>query len=712
MKLAERTCGSSGEGKMDDSVLALERAVRNLDEDDDSSGNEDPHDVRPQPSLGSYPRTGACVEQDARHSSFPRGPCTFEKVFEHDGTFVQFRRFCEDHCITRNLNFWLACKNFSEQKVGDASNLAQIAKAIYAKFIKNSAPQHVTVSEKTKKQIKATLELSRSAVTPHLFDVAQAEIWGVMEKNELRQFECSVLASDGPAGAVYTPLPAYGGCGGGSLQHSSSEDSASITSFSTDSDAGPTRSAFGGLLTRPFPSSMRNAISDTEGSKRPHLLMGPHVARDKPISHEGFMALVRERLLAVMKDRDTMKRKAQDQARQQGKSFEDIMAIEWFELPEAAKYIHTDEGGGGVTRLYPDDSPSIAATSSAGHSPTETPGVVCPPEPFSFVNSCAQREVQDALKDLEITKQVSRRHGYRNRSGASSVLSGTAYQTSTDSGVGESWGSIGVGSNRPPLSDSSDWLQAYIKKQSQLSQTMPERDAQAQAAAIALISNSPHPETLNPHVPMAHQPNVERNRGMYRLRAYNSQSTDDSSSCVTMTSMSSQSELFIPRRVSNAYSDQDDQSSLHHSARPHRRQMMPPARRPHPSGSRPSTAQLVEPPTITVHPAGPPPSHHTPQVPPSPHNQPAPSTSVGDGTLVVYHLGDLATPYAKRVSSPQITLGEFKVKIFAKNPGEYRYFFQTYCPDIGNEVLEEYTEDSQLLPRSNGKVMGRVEKIM
>ena len=240
-------------------------------------------------------------------------------------------------------------------------------------------------------------------------------------------------------------------------------------------------------------------------------------------------------------------------------------------MPEAAKYIHTEEGEGGVTRVFPGDSPSIVTTSSACHSPTEAPaaggGGGGLPESISFVNSCAQREVQDALKDLEITKQVSRRHGYRYRSGTSSVLSSTAYQTSTDSGVGESWGSVEVGSNRPAASDSNDRLQAYLKKQSQLNQTMPEREVQAQAAAIALISNSPHQETLNPHVPMAHQLLADRNRGMYRPRAYNSQSTDDSSSCVTMTSMSSQSELFIPRRMPNPYSDQDDQSSLHHIAR-------------------------------------------------------------------------------------------------------------------------------------------------
>ena len=37
------------------------------------------------------------------------------------------------------------------------------------------------------------------------------------------------------------------------------------------------------------------------------------------------MALVRDRLLAVTKDREGMKRRAQDHARQEGKSYEEIM---------------------------------------------------------------------------------------------------------------------------------------------------------------------------------------------------------------------------------------------------------------------------------------------------------------------------------------------------------------------------------------------------
>ena len=54
-------------------------------------------------------------------------------------------------------------------------------------------------------------------------------------------------------------------------------------------------------------------------------MAGPLAKKDKPVTREDFVAMVSERLMAVAKDRETMKKRAQDQARQQGKSYEEIM---------------------------------------------------------------------------------------------------------------------------------------------------------------------------------------------------------------------------------------------------------------------------------------------------------------------------------------------------------------------------------------------------
>lgn len=60
--------------------------------------------------------------------------------------------------------------------------------------------------------------------------------------------------------------------------------------------------------------------------------------KDKPVSSEDFVAMVTERLLAVQKDRDHMRKRAQEHARQQGKTYEQIMVSTLF-LPPLAVHI-------------------------------------------------------------------------------------------------------------------------------------------------------------------------------------------------------------------------------------------------------------------------------------------------------------------------------------------------------------------------------------
>ena len=52
---------------------------------------------------------------------------------------------------------------------------------------------------------------------------------------------------------------------------------------------------------------------------------GPHITKDKPVSQEDFVAMVSDRLLAVEKDRDAMRRRVQDRARKLGRTYEEIM---------------------------------------------------------------------------------------------------------------------------------------------------------------------------------------------------------------------------------------------------------------------------------------------------------------------------------------------------------------------------------------------------
>lgn len=146
-----------------------------------------------------------------------------------------------------------------------------------------------------------------------------------------------------------------------------------------------------------------------------------------------------------------------------------------------------------------------------------------------------------------------KRHSQRQQtSGCSSVFSATS-----DSGVGgDTWAA-----NDLTTPANTERLQAYVHRQNMMASRQPERDRTAQAAAIALISNSPHPESLSP-LPGHTHPDNERH---HRRQVGHFSSGDDSSSVFTITSQSSTSDLFIPRRAQHHplyAADSDDQQHL------------------------------------------------------------------------------------------------------------------------------------------------------
>lgn len=239
---------------MDDSDIALEMALGKIGggpedavEESSESDRETPPPELSDVNVGYRGALGGKEERERPPGKLvvPPSLVTLSYIVEDHWRFIVFRRFLKDQCITRNLNFWLACQHYRQLHGGSAeqqNQLYNVANAIYVKFIKHSAPQHVQIRMSTKHHIKSTLELNSKRLSPSLFNSAQDEVWEMMEQNELRQFltsdafqDCGiVMDQDGESmDMVYTPgfLPVIRG---GSLQQSSSEDSASITSYSTE----------------------------------------------------------------------------------------------------------------------------------------------------------------------------------------------------------------------------------------------------------------------------------------------------------------------------------------------------------------------------------------------------------------------------------------------------------------------------------------------
>ena len=300
------------------------------------------------------------------------------------------------------------------------------------------------------------------------------------------------------------------------------------------------------------------------------------------MSHAEFARQVYDRLVAVAKDRENMTLRARDLRRQQGnKTYEEIMAAQWYDLPEACKYLQSEQPpaqSGGMTGLHPPANPRALSPLEI-HSPTgssRTPGS----GEMDHLDGMGMKEVEDALREWNVSSsqpQVSlflfecnelelldiewqdhyyyrlpiffpeqmqqhrkpRHSSHRQPSGCSSVFSGAA----SDSGVGDTWQS----SDLTTPTNSNRRVHAYLQQQNSLSAQIPERERTATAAAIALMSNSPQPENLNPLPGPAHHYHDNDRQRRHNIGHYSS--GDDSSSVFTITSKSSTSDLFIPRRA-------------------------------------------------------------------------------------------------------------------------------------------------------------------
>ncbi|XP_043264516.1 protein axin isoform X2 [Colletes latitarsis] len=83
---------------------------------------------------------------------------------------------------------------------------------------------------------------------------------------------------------------------------------------------------------------------------------------------------------------------------------------------------------------------------------------------------------------------------------------------------------------------------------------------------------------------------------------------------------------------------------------------------------------------------------------------------IGDFTTVVFSFCDEQFPYRTKIPGHNVTLKQFKE--YLPKRGSYRYFFKTECEDLDTKVIqEEITDDSEVLPLWEGKVMAQVKAL-
>lgn len=191
----------------------------------------------------------------------------------------------------------------------------------------------------------------------------------------------------------------------------------------------------------------------------------------KPVSREEvFFWDVCERLLAVAKDRESMTFQVRSLLRQRGKSYDEIMSAEWYNLSEVEPSLDN--------LFFPPRARALPSPSTHHLlSPLE------PPAPYLDAS-----KLQGQPWSKHNVRQIPRREGVANRKCCCN------YCGPSDSGVG-----VDMFANDLLKSANSDHIHAYVRQRNQVASILPERQRSAQAAASALMSNSPQPEELNFH---------------------------------------------------------------------------------------------------------------------------------------------------------------------------------------------------------------------
>ena len=83
------------------------------------------------------------------------------------------------------------------------------------------------------------------------------------------------------------------------------------------------------------------------------------------------------------------------------------------------------------------------------------------------------------------------------------------------------------------------------------------------------------------------------------------------------------------------------------------------------------------------------------------------SQEVSGTTTVVYYMPHDQVPYRIKIPHCPVTLGQFKSALPRK--GDFRYYFRQYSVDLKRSAFFEVSNNGDILPKYEGKVLAKVE---
>ncbi|KAL0966797.1 hypothetical protein UPYG_G00300260 [Umbra pygmaea] len=132
-------------------------------------------------------KSKGCLETLPKHKRPPKEEVTqwgkaLDNVLINSYGLATFRDFLSSEFSEENIEFWLACEEYKSTK--DPGKMAAKAKRICQDFLQTGAKWEVNIDHFTKDKTLRNI----AQLTPMTFDLAQRQVFALMEKDSYGRF--------------------------------------------------------------------------------------------------------------------------------------------------------------------------------------------------------------------------------------------------------------------------------------------------------------------------------------------------------------------------------------------------------------------------------------------------------------------------------------------------------------------------------------------
>uniref|UniRef100_A0A674DA52 Regulator of G-protein signaling 5-like n=1 Tax=Salmo trutta TaxID=8032 RepID=A0A674DA52_SALTR len=155
--------------------------------DHEHTENVIPFQKKPENVIPLPKKPERCLETPPKYDRPSRAEASqwgkaLDNVLTNSYGLATFRGFLRSEFSEENIEFWVACEDYKRTR--ETSKMAAKAKRIYKEFIQTGAQWEVNIDHITKDVTVRNL----GRLTPMTFDLAQRQVFALMEKDSYRRF--------------------------------------------------------------------------------------------------------------------------------------------------------------------------------------------------------------------------------------------------------------------------------------------------------------------------------------------------------------------------------------------------------------------------------------------------------------------------------------------------------------------------------------------